>query len=272
MLVRGLVAAGLGLLLVPATASADFLDYTLNETNPLLGVTSGAVTTTVDKINGAYTERITFASDPTAGPTTFTATAYADFTQYLRNDGTIPVFSNLSVVGDPTASKYGLYAVFTSSGNFNGSFSGTAATITFYADVDLNTTKALGSTGSDPIVRGNTADDLQILSTSNLIAGFGSAFAAGGFFDLTFLNPTFTAFGASYWQNLPIINLVMNPDGDLDLLTATPVAGSPYTFQVTGDVSNVFQVVPEPATLTLLGFGLAGARWASRRRKGAVQA
>jgi hypothetical protein len=265
-----LAFAGLGLALVPNTASAAFLDFTVDET-VVPGTGAAGFVFVADKMNGLYRERITFAADPTAGPTTFEAMAVADFSAWASTEGTVPIgTTQIANVPGIAATQYGLYALVAFTGSISGAgLSGSTATVSLYVDPDLNTSKTLGADGNDAITVAGDGDDLLVLSSSTLVSGFGSAFQAGGFFDITFANLTITPFGQTFFPDLPLLNIVSNVDGDLDVLTPSPAPGAPFTFLVTGDLSNVFQAVPEPATLTLLGVGLAGARWASRRRKAA---
>jgi hypothetical protein len=272
MLSKALTVAALAgtATLFSTPASADFLDFTVDET-VVPGTGAAGFVFTADKMNGSYSERITFASDPSLGATTFEATAYADFTAWLRNDGTIVVgATQLAGVPGITATQYGLYALVSFTGTYTGTqLIGSTATVNLYVDPDLNTTKTLGADGNDPVVLGGNGEDLLVLDSSTLISGFGSAFAAGGFFDITYADLTLSPFGQTFFPTLTTMNLISNVDGDLDLLTPTPAAGAPFTFLVTGDVSNVFgdTTVPEPATLTLFGAGLVGAAVLARRRR-----
>lgn len=263
---------GLGLAL-PAPASADFLDFTVNE-----GTVPGAIpfVFTADKITGGYTERITFDASGN-----FDTTAYADFGFYSRSEGSIPVPSNLSAACDTTVidpanpcfpalpSQYALYALFASSGTATpgagGStiFTGATGTVSYYVDPNRDTLKAVGATGADPIGLTNSGDDYLILFANNLAEATGVLQPpTGGFFDFVFTDPTLTGPGAAYWL-FPPVSFTLNPDGDFDNFAPTG------TQTVTGDVSTVFQAkaVPEPMTLALFGMTLLGSGMVARRRR-----
>lgn len=237
----------------PASATADFLDFTVDE-----GGVPGALNFehTVDKINGAYTEVITFGAGGA-----FDVSAYANFGQYFANEGSLLVPTQLNNLG---ATGYGLYALFTASGVFDGTkLVGDSAEVSFYLDPgqDTDFTTSLGAAGATPTPSG-TGDDLLIMTANNLISGVGIPGDPGAF-DFKFLQPLLALpAGQAYWPNLDTLSLTMTVDGDIDEF------GLQGTQIVTGDLSVAFtpdQVVPEPATLTLFGAGLL-ATVAIRRR------
>ncbi len=206
-----------------------------------------------DKINGGYVERITFAGGG------FDTAAYADFGLF---------FLGTSTVASELDDGYKLYAIFTSSGTVvpvTGtitSFNPDDAEFTLYLDVDGNTTKSLGATGSDPITLGNNGDDLELASAMALSSGGGTLVAGlGGFFDLVFEDFTLTSDGEAYFVDPSPFYLRVNVDGDFD--SFAPVG----TQTVRGDVSAVFLPVPEPTSLALAGLALVGLGLSRRRAK-----
>ncbi len=244
------VAAALAI--AASAPSYAFMDYVIDETP------YGGTEETVDKLNGAYQEVITFT--PVGGGIfTFVTAAFGDFGQYLINDGTSEVDTALK------AGAYDLYAVFTSSGlaDTNGAFpvfSGAVGDFELYLDVNDDTVGTLGATGSDPVTLVNTADDLFLASSDNLAQAFGILVPPlGGFFDLTFFDIELTMDGENYFVSPDPFYVRAVVDGDFDNFV---IAG---TQVLTGDVSVVF--VPEPATLTLFGAAIAGLGVSARRRR-----
>jgi hypothetical protein len=263
-----LAIAGLGLAL-PATASADFLDFTVDE--GAVGAPTIPRTLTADILNGGYEEVLVFGDGGA-----FTATAVADFTAFRANEGSIGVFSQ---VGDPNCdlpaggclldNEYAIYAVFTSNGfAVPGSdpdtteFIGTSANVNLYLDRNQDTEKSAGSG-----VTGNNADDDLILSSDTLVEGGGRLVPpgspgfplGGGTFSLVFGDLLLSPFGQLYFPSMANLDLRAISSGDFNFFTPTG------TQTVTGDLSVGF--VPEPLTLTLFGMTLLGTGIVARRRR-----
>ena len=249
MLAASLVAASLAAVSFSANA-AILADFTVDE-----GSVPGTVNAPfeADKINGGYSERISF--DGAGG---FDTSGFADWGQYFANEGT------LLVVDSELNTSYAMYAIFTATGTVTPgpftTFTPTSASFDLYIDADQDTTKTLPATGAGTVSRGNTGDDYLIASASNLTSGFGILVPGiGGFFDLVFDDFTLTAAGSTYFIEPDPFYIRVNVDGDFD--SFTPVGNQ----VVNGDISAVF-AVPEPSTIALLGIGLVGLGYRLRRR------
>jgi len=277
--VRSLVTlaiAGLGLAL-PATASADFLDFTVDE--GAVGAPTFPLILTADILNGGYTETITFGAGGA-----FTASAVADFTAFRADEGSDGVFSQ---VDDPNCVStatvlcsalptYAIYAVFTSTGVATPGadpdttvFTGTSANVSLYLDRNQDTTKTPGGGAT-----GNTGDDSLILSSDTLIEGGGRLVPpgsegfpeGGGTFSLVFGDLLLSPFGQLYFPSMAGLSLTAISSGDFNFFTPTG------TQTVTGDLSVGFEgtAVPEPLTLSLFGMTLLGTGIVARRRRNAA--
>jgi hypothetical protein len=265
----------LGFALTPATAQAEFLDFTVDETTvPGTGL-SGSILFPVDEIEGGYSEIITF--DGLGG---FTATIIADFDTYRRNEGALIVPSDLTGGPDPgaAADEYAMYAIYIADGTVTDqgggvfTFTTNNVTATLYIDPLVDTDKSLPAVGGAAPTLLNTGDDYDLLTVTSVYFenNFVDLVNDVGVFDIRFDDPDLsscapatTTCGDAFFAFLSELNLRATIDGDFSSFDPS-AAGNVLT---TGDQSLVFQVVPEPVTLSLLGLGLLSSGLVARRRQ-----
>jgi hypothetical protein len=261
---KSVIAAAVAAASLFAGANANASQF-----NPFTVVTPSNKTFTADKITGNYNEVISFNQNGT-----FDVSLFFDAGQFVTNQGQTALNGKTTGLGN----TYGLYALYKASGTVtqNGNdttftFKQGTGSLNLFLDRNADTENTAPGTGAGNFKLTNTGDDVR-LAFGDPLTGSGTltpkastcgkdGINCGSFGSTTAFNLT-NAGSAFFVAPKPFYNISFQ-SGQLNIFNPTG------NQTINGSMDVVFNnaAVPEPASLALLGLGLAGVGVARRRKQ-----